>query len=231
MPTLAEIAPDLAPYLTEQQAEQVVTATATGPAPAPKITDLADLPDKSRQLLLLWLKWYGAKRIPLVIASLDTLMPNTGRSQPALTKWFLRHGPKEVARKLNLDEAFLRSLISQVAAIRSEVGRGTDAWMPAAVTPTIASVVLDAPAEGDVTITGADFDSYETRVTRVRLERPDVGGVTLDQTEIEAGGGRVTATEIVVPGAMVPGGGLRSADEITVRADGLVSAIYVVPVP
>jgi hypothetical protein len=232
MPTLEEVAPDLAPYVTEAQAEEIVTATAAGPEPAPKISDLADLGNTKRQLLLLWLKWYRARRIPLEIPALVSLLSGVdNRNLAQRTKWFLRLSPRTVARHLNLDPSFLQSLISQVAAIRAEVARGEDAWMPAAVTPVITGVELDAPSAGDLTITGTDFDSYSTKETRVQVSRPEVGQVTKTQAEIEAAGGSVSATEIVFPASLLPAGGATWGDSVRVRADGLDSATYTLVQP
>jgi hypothetical protein len=229
MPSLEEIAPDLAPYIDEAQAEAIVTATAAGPDPAPRISDLAELSTNNRQLLLLWLKWYRAKRVPLEIAALSTLLPGkvgaVGLAQA--TRWFLRQSPKSVASALNLELSFLQSLLAQVAAIRAEVARGEDAWMPAAVTPTILAVSLDTPSAGDVTIAGSDFDSYATKETSVTVTRPEVGSVSRTQTQIEAGGGSVTPTQIVLTASVLPQA-VQPGDTIVVRADGLNSLTYTV---
>lgn len=229
MPTLAENAPDLAPYITEEQAETLVTASAVGPKPAAKITDLAQLSANQRQTLLIWLKWYRSKRVPLEIAALQTLAPGFVGRFPSLavaTRRFLRLGPKVIARYFDLDPSFMASLISQVSALRAEVARGEDAWMPTAVTPVIESVTIDAPRKGDITITGTDFDSYDTKVTRVQVSRPDVGQVNNSQGEIEAAGGSVSPKQIVFPAGLLPAGGAKVGDLVRVRADGLDSVPY-----
>lgn len=227
MGALNEVAPNLSQYLTEEQAKAAVQATIDGATPPPKVVDLADLSSSERSLLLLWLKWHRSRRIPLEINALTGLLPSMVKSLGLhrATRKFLRLAPKQVCYHLNLEPSFLDALIAEVAAIRAEIQRGEDAFMPAAVTPTIASVHPDTPKDGDLTIKGANFDSYDTKETSVRLCRPHTDEcVVRTATQIQSLGGIVTATEIVITSTTVPP--IQPGDQVTVRADGLDSSTY-----
>jgi hypothetical protein len=137
--------------------------------------------------------------------------------------------PKQLCLRLNLSPVTLQSLLDELDAIRAEVSRGTDAWMPVAVTPTISAVLVDTPRAGDVTIQGKDLDSWPPKVTTVRFIRPGVGTVTRNQDAILAAPpGAVTSTSIVVAASLLPAGGLKAEDSVQVRADGLDSTTFLV---
>ncbi len=94
--------------------------------------------------------------------------------------------------------------------------------------PTLASAVLDAPAVGDVTLTGTKFLSLTPDITTVRLFGPGVGDVTLTSAQIIAvPPGAVGDTSIVIDSTLIPGLAL-TTDSVEVRADGKTSAPVVV---
>lgn len=92
------------------------------------------------------------------------------------------------------------------------------------VAPVITTATLDAPAVGDITIAGTGFLSLQPDVTSVHLYGAGVGDVTLTLTQITAvPPGAVTDTSIIIDSTLVAG--LAAGDNVTVRADGLVSNV------
>jgi len=69
--------------------------------------------------------------------------------------------------------------------------------------PVVTAPTLNAPAAGDLTITGTDFLSIQPEITSVVLT--GTGAVTLTAAQIVAGGGTVTDTSIVILAALIPG--------------------------
>lgn len=228
MPTLNEVAPQLSQLINQTQAEDIAVPSTGEAAQAPTVTDITTLGAKKKKALLLWLKWYRAKSIAHAVAEVQGVL---NLANPPSTKQvvdFLRMSPRQLCARLNLSMITLESLLVELAAIRAEVARGEDAWMPAAITPTITSVTLDSPIAGDLTIDGTDFDSWAPKVTTIRITRFGVGSVTLTQAQIAAAGGAVTSSQIVVPGGLLPGAGANTGDQLVVRADGLDSAVFVI---
>jgi hypothetical protein len=69
--------------------------------------------------------------------------------------------------------------------------------------PTISSATLDSPTAGDITIAGTGL-GYPERLETVVKVYGDYNKI-LQQAIIEANGGSVTATAIVIPAVLVPG--------------------------
>lgn len=228
MPTLSEVAPVLSQVIDQKQAEAMATPDAgalSGPAP---VTDITTLGAKKKAALLLWLKWHRAAHIPHAVAEVQNVLNMTHPPTVQQVVEFLRMSPRQLCAKLNLSLPVLQNLIEEMGKIRAEVARGEDKWQPVAVTPTVKEVLCDVPNKDDVTIRGTDFDSRPPKVTAVRFTRKDTGSVVRTQPEIEAAGGKVTPTEIVVPAGLLPAGGVQAGDVVQVRGDGLDSAGYTV---
>jgi hypothetical protein len=69
--------------------------------------------------------------------------------------------------------------------------------------PVLTQAEIDVPGAGDLTIDGTGFLSVEPDITTVIITGD--GAVTLTAADIIAGTGSVSATEIVIPAALVPG--------------------------
>lgn len=70
--------------------------------------------------------------------------------------------------------------------------------------PVLTTADLNTPSTGILTITGTGLGSFESKDTKVRVVGPNINK-TLYQQAIEAAGGTVTATSIVIPAALIPG--------------------------
>lgn len=91
--------------------------------------------------------------------------------------------------------------------------------------PVLTSATLDDPGAGDLTLAGTALTSLVPNVTSVIIT--GTGAVTLTAAQIVAGGGSISATEIVIPAALVPGIAA-AGSSVTVRADNQVSAAVAV---
>jgi len=100
-------------------------------------------------------------------------------------------------------------------------------------TPVVTNAAIDAPATGDVTITGTGFLSVAPDVTKVLLWGAGVGGtqsapaLTLTTAQIIAvAPGAVGATSIVIDTTI--NGALAAGDRVAVIADGRMSNSFVI---
>jgi len=71
------------------------------------------------------------------------------------------------------------------------------------VAPTLATASINVPGAGDLTLVGTTLLSVSPDVTTVFITGS--GAVTLTAAQILAGTGSVSATQIVIPAALVPG--------------------------
>lgn len=115
-------------------------------------------------------------------------------------------------------ESFLVGSISEFrnAAFNPDTRRGLPSGAAIAVVqddgstafsaglPVLSVADLNTPSTGILTITGTGLGSYETKDTKVRVDGPSIHK-TLSQRAIEAAGGTVSATSIVIPAALIPG--------------------------
>lgn len=99
-------------------------------------------------------------------------------------------------------------------------------------TPVITATTPDAPAAGDLTITGTGFLSVLPEITTVVFAGAGIGSVTLTAAQITAvSPGAVGATSIVIDSTLLAG--LADGDTVQVRADALTSnvfSVYTAPV-
>jgi len=121
------------------------------------------------------------------------------------------------------------ALAPAVAETTTTVAVEAEGWIGAAVplimTPTITRVRLNSPTVGDVTITGAHFLS-NVGDSSVAFDTP----LGLTQTEITTGGGVFTDVSIVIPAVLAVG--VVESNAVTVTADSLTSAqSFVVATP
>lgn len=91
------------------------------------------------------------------------------------------------------------------------------------VAPLLGGATLDTPTTGDLSLSGSGFLSVTPDFTTVILSGAGVGPLTLTAAEIIAGSGSVSATDIVIPAALVPD--LASGDKVQVRANGVLTTI------
>jgi hypothetical protein len=87
--------------------------------------------------------------------------------------------------------------------------------------PTISSATLDSPSAGDVTIAGTGLGDAEVSETVVKFTG-DVAK-SVNQAQIVAAGGSVTATAVVVPASLIPGAATTTTS-VQVRVRGRISA-------
>lgn len=197
MPTVADLAPDLAVYLDIPAAVDMGSGNVPEPPPPPYKT-LADLTPSERDHLFTWLKWRGKERKPII---------------PAVP--WLESSPKQVAELLWMDLEYVRQLIRERDRIESEVLEwGADAFTDHPVkVPVISSAVVDVT--GNIKITGTDF-VYGTLVSRVRFIRAGSLLVAVSANDIAISGGSVTDTEIVVPSSLAA---VQPDDHVLVRVN------------
>lgn len=92
--------------------------------------------------------------------------------------------------------------------------------------PTLTTAELDNPGAGDITLTGTTFLSVDPDITTVFITGD--GAVTLTAAQILAeAGGSVTATEIVIPAALV-GGVSTVTSFVQVQANEQLTAVVAV---
>jgi hypothetical protein len=87
--------------------------------------------------------------------------------------------------------------------------------------PTISSATLDSPTTGDVTIAGTGLGNSELLDTVVQFTG-DVAK-SLNQSQIVAAGGSISATSVVVPASLIPGAATTTTS-VKVRVRNRVSA-------
>jgi hypothetical protein len=75
-----------------------------------------------------------------------------------------------------------------------------------ATLPVITLADFNTPGAGDLTISGTGLGTLERQETTIHLVNATTGYTkTLLQKFIEAGGGSVSATAVVIPAALIPG--------------------------
>ena len=87
--------------------------------------------------------------------------------------------------------------------------------------PTISSATLDSPSAGDVTIAGTGLGNSEISETVCKFTG-DVAK-SVNQAQIVAAGGSVSATAVVVPASLIPGAATTTTS-VQVRVRGRISA-------
>lgn len=70
--------------------------------------------------------------------------------------------------------------------------------------PVLSVADLNTPTTGALTLTGTGLGNYDNKDTKVRVKGPGIDK-TLYQRAIEAAGGSVSATSIVIPASLIPG--------------------------
>jgi hypothetical protein len=70
--------------------------------------------------------------------------------------------------------------------------------------PVLSVADLNTPTSGDLTITGTGLGGFDNKETVVRVAGPGINK-RLEQRAIEAAGGSVSATSIVIPKTLIPG--------------------------
>lgn len=70
--------------------------------------------------------------------------------------------------------------------------------------PVLSVADLNTPTAGALTLTGTGLGSFDKKETKVRITGPGINK-TVYQRAIEAAGGSVSATSIVIPASLIPG--------------------------
>jgi len=81
----------------------------------------------------------------------------------------------------------------------------------AAGLPVLSTADLHTPSTGILTITGTGLGGFDNKETSVRVVGPNIDKL-LEQRAIEAAGGSVSATSIVIPAALIPGATLTTTN-------------------
>jgi hypothetical protein len=198
MATLDTLAPELSQFVDDKTAIEVADRIIAEAVPA-KPKTLGDLTPSLRSDLLKWLRWFGVTKVPSDLPS------------------WIHHSPAQVAGLTGMSEAYIMQLIAERNAIVAEVGAYADKAFRAH--PRIESLSY---AKGDLTITGVEFLSVAGGAMGVRLFRAPDATTNKTKAQIEAQGGKVTDTSIVVKASSIPLQ-LQAGDQVTVVADGLDS--------
>lgn len=90
------------------------------------------------------------------------------------------------------------------AAISVVQDDGSTAFSAIAGLPTLVTSDLGTPTTGALTLTGTFMGTFDKKETKVRIAGPGINK-TLYQKAIEAAGGSVSATSIVIPASLIPG--------------------------
>lgn len=90
------------------------------------------------------------------------------------------------------------------AAISVVQDDGSTAFSAIAGLPVLTTADLDTPVTGALTLTGTNMGTYDKKDTAVRVIGPGINKC-LEQKAIEAAGGSVAATSIVIPAALLAG--------------------------
>lgn len=98
----------------------------------------------------------------------------------------------------------LRRGLPNAAAISVVQDDGSTAFSAIAGLPTLVTADLNTPTTGALTLTGTFMGTYDSKDTKVRVTGPGINK-TLYQKAIEAAGGSVAATAIVIPASLIPG--------------------------
>ena len=198
MATLDTLAPELSQFVDETAAREVANRIIAEAAPVPTKA-LRDLTPSLRSALLQWLRWFSVTKIP-----------------SGLPDW-IHHSPAQVAGLTGMSQDYIMQLIAERNAIVAEVGAfANDAFK---AHPRIDSISY---LKGDLTITGVEFLSVAGGAMGVQLFRAPATTINKTKAQIEAQGGTVTDTSIVLKAASIPTV-LQAGDQVTVVADGLKS--------
>lgn len=146
----------------------------------------------------------------------DAIAPRFWESTTAIDSFLVGDMAELLNANFNPDPRRLPPLVSG-AAITVVEDDGTTPF--AATLPVITTADLNTPGAGDLTITGTGLGSDEREETTVHLVNATTGySKTLLQKFIEAGGGSVTGTSIVIPAALIPGATLTTTSaQVKVR--------------
>lgn len=143
-----------------------------------------------------------------------SLIPTTRGTQAAIADSI---APRVIESSVALD-SYLVGMISEYrnAGFNPDPHRGLPAGAAISVvqddgssamtvgTPTLSVADLNTPTTGALTLTGTNLGSFDKKETKVRVTGPGINK-TLYQKAIEAAGGSVAATSIVIPASLIPG--------------------------
>lgn len=146
------------------------------------------------------------------VAVADAIAPAFADTQVAIDSFLVGYMSEYRSASFNPDTRRVPAL-ADGAAIEVVEDDGSTPF--AATLPTITSSTLDSPTAGDVTIVGTGLGG-EAHETQVKFTGDVV--TLLSQARIEAAGGTVADTEIVIPAALIPGAATTTtSDQVQVR--------------
>lgn len=131
----------------------------------------------------------------------DAIAPQIAETSVAIDSYLV--GAISEYRSASFNPDSRRGLPSG-AAISVVQDDGSTAFSAIAGLPTLTVADLNTPTTGALTLTGTFMGNYDNKETKIRVTGPGINK-TLYQKAIEAAGGSVTATSIVIPASLIPG--------------------------
>jgi len=148
-----------------------------------------------------------------VTAIADALAPQLIETSAAIDSFLVGNLADLLSASYNPDPRRQPPLVSG-PAIEVVEDDGTTTFT--ATIPTITSSTLNSPGAGDVTIAGTGLGNPERNETVVKFTG-DVSTV-IEQQVLEAAGGTVSDTAVVIPAALIPGAATTTTfDQVKVR--------------
>jgi len=146
----------------------------------------------------------------------NAIAPHIYESTTAIDSFLVGDMAELLNAAFNPDPRRVPALTSG-AAITVVQDDGSTAF--AATLPVITTADLNTPGAGDLTISGTGLGTLERQETVIHLTNATTGySKTLLQKFIEAGGGSVSATAVVIPAALIPGATLTTTSaQVKVR--------------
>jgi len=147
-----------------------------------------------------------------VTAVADAIAPQFADTAVAIDSFLVGYLSEYASANFNPDTRRVPALANG-AAVEVVEDDGTTTY--AATLPTVTSSTLGTPTAGDVTIAGTGLGG-EAPETQVKFTGDVV--TLLSQARIEAAGGSVSDTAIVIPAALIPGAATTTtSDQVQVR--------------
>lgn len=131
----------------------------------------------------------------------DTIAPQLAETSVAIDSFLVGMISEYLSASYNPDS---RRGLPSAAAIAVVQDDGSTAFSAVAGLPTLSIADLNTPTTGALTLTGTFMGNYDNKDTKVRVTGPGINK-TLYQKAIEAAGGSVAATSIVIPASLIPG--------------------------
>lgn len=129
----------------------------------------------------------------------DAVAPQIAETSVAIDSYLVGMISEYRSASYNPDS---RRGLPSAAAIAVVADDGVTAF--SAGLPVLSVADLNTPSTGALTLTGTGLGGFDKKETKIRVTGPGINK-TLYQKAIEAAGGSVSATAIVVPASLIPG--------------------------